>query len=108
VAKRKGTSAGSAVIRKWTAKEKQALQRKRERREDRLRKKYRLVRGKKVDFITHSSEQGTLYFTVRFMDKTALHLQVRPELALESLKLSDWTTGDDKVLKTYYPNLTNC
>lgn len=36
------------------------------------------------------------------MDKTALHLQASPKLMLEGLELSDWTSGDDKVLRTYY------
>jgi hypothetical protein len=36
------------------------------------------------------------------MDNTALHLQVSPELVIGSLELSDWSTGDDKILRTYY------
>jgi hypothetical protein len=39
-------------------------------REARLRRKYREVHGKVVDFITHTIDDGTLYFTVHFMDQT--------------------------------------
>jgi Iap family predicted aminopeptidase len=44
------------------------------RRYEALRKKYPEVHGKVVDFISHSVEDGTLYFTVRFTDKTAFSL----------------------------------
>jgi hypothetical protein len=43
--------------------------------------------------VSHSIDDGCLYFTVRFTDKTALHLQVSPELVVESLLLSDWSTA---------------
>lgn len=55
-----------------------------------------------MDWISHSIEDGWLYFTVRFTDKTALHIQASPKLVLEGLELSDWTSGDDNVLRTYY------
>ena len=41
-------------------------------REARLRRKYREVHGKVVDFITHTIDDGTLYFTVRFTDQNEL------------------------------------
>lgn len=40
-------------------------------REARLRRKYPEVHGKVVDFITHTIDDGTLYFTVRFTDQTS-------------------------------------
>jgi len=40
-------------------------------REVRLRRKYREVHGEVVDFITHTIDDGTLYFTVHFMDQTS-------------------------------------
>ena len=40
-------------------------------REARLRRKYREVHGKVADFITHTIDDGTLYFTVRFSDQTS-------------------------------------
>jgi hypothetical protein len=70
-------------------------------RHESLRRRYKEIRGKNVDWVNHAIEDGWIYFTVRFMDKTALHLQVSPKLVLEGLELSDWTSGDDKVLRTY-------
>jgi hypothetical protein len=67
-----------------------------------LRRKYKELHGRKVDWISHAIEDDSLYFTVRFKDKTALHLQVRPELVIEGIELSDWSTGDDKILRTYF------
>ena len=40
-------------------------------REVRLRRKYREVHGEVVDFITHTIDDGTLYFTVHFMYQTS-------------------------------------
>jgi len=40
-------------------------------REARLRRKYREVHGEVVDFITHTIDDGTLYFTGRFADQTS-------------------------------------
>jgi hypothetical protein len=35
------------------------------------------------------------------MDKTAFHIMVKPQLILNGVELSDWKTGDDKVLRIY-------
>jgi len=93
---------GSTPVTPWTAEEHRRIERRIRARREKLRRKYKEIRGKKVDWISHSFEDGCLYFTVRFMDNTALHIQVRPELVVQSLELSDWSTGDDKILRTYY------
>ena len=36
---------------------------------------YSEIRGKVVDFITHAIDVGTLYFTLRFKDKTRFCLR---------------------------------
>ena len=46
------------------------LERRIKKKYDRFRRRYPEVHGKVVDFITHSIEDGTLYFSVRFKDKT--------------------------------------
>jgi len=33
--------------------------------------------------------------------KTAFHLQVKAEIWVNRVELSDWKTGDEKVLRTY-------
>jgi hypothetical protein len=67
------------------------------RRYEALRKKYPEVHGKVVDFISHSVEDGTLYFTVRFTDKTAFSLLYQCDLS----PIGDWKTGDLKIIRQY-------
>ena len=93
---------GSTRVIPWTAEEHRRIDRRIRKRDEKLRRRYREIHGKKVDWVSRSIEDGRLYFTVRFTDKTALHLQVKPELVVEGRELSDWSTGDDKVLRTYY------
>jgi hypothetical protein len=85
-----------------TAKERRRINRRIRAHHERLRRKYKEVHGKKVDWISHAVEDGCMYFTVRFTDKTAFHLQVTPELLIEGIELSDWSSGDDRILRTYY------
>lgn len=54
-----------------TAEERTQIEKRSKQREARLRGKYPEVHGKVVDFITHTIDDGTLYFTVRFTDKTS-------------------------------------
>jgi hypothetical protein len=100
--KRKVVLVGSTPVKPFTAKQLRAIDRKIRQCHALLRRKYKEIRGKKVDWVSHAIEDGWLYFTVRFTDKTALHLIVSAKLVLERVELSDWTTGDDKILRTYY------
>ena len=93
---------GSTPVTPWTPEEHRRIARRIRKRHEKLRRRYKEVRGKKVDWISQSIEDGCLYFTVRFMDNTALHLQVSSAVVVEGLELSDWSTGDDKILRTYY------
>jgi hypothetical protein len=86
---------------KLSAKEQNQIHDRLNRRHEALRKKYPDVHGKVVDFITHNVEDGTLYFTVRFTDKTAFTLQYQCELAAVGAELGDWKTGDFKVIRQY-------
>jgi len=93
---------GNTPVIPWTAEEHRRIERRIRKRYEKLRRRYKEIHGKRIDWVSHSIDDGCLYFTVRFTDKTALHLQVSPELVVESLELSDWSTGDDKVLRTYF------
>src|ERR1700722_7902512 len=59
-----------------------------------LRKKYPEVHGKVVDFVSNSVEDGTLYFTIRFTDKTELTLQYRSRIMATGADVFDVNTGD--------------
>jgi hypothetical protein len=60
-----------------TAKERREIEKRSKQREERLRKKYSEVHGKVVDFITHTIDDGTLYFTVRGQDELLSPLYLR-------------------------------
>lgn len=58
-----------------SAKEHRKIKKQIKKRYERLRKRYPEVHGKVVDFISHSIEDGTLYISVRFKDKTDFSLR---------------------------------
>ncbi len=67
----------------------------------RLRRCYPEVRGKIVDFISHSLEDGTLYFTVRFKDKTDFSLRYACEMFAVGADFCDAKTGDFEMIREY-------
>jgi hypothetical protein len=67
-----------------------------------LRKQYREVRGKKVDWIAHWIEEGILFFTVRFTDGKCFSVTYSPHVVLDTVDFSDMSTGDMVILKSYY------
>jgi hypothetical protein len=84
-----------------TAEERRAIEKRSKQREARLRRKYPEVHGKVVDFITHTIDDGTLYFTVRFTDKTSFCLRYVSEMFVVSADLSDWQSGDFHIIREY-------
>jgi hypothetical protein len=70
------------------------LKKRSKQREERLRQKYPEVHGKDAVFITHTIDDGTLYFTVRFQDKTSFCLRYACDMFIVGADLSDWTTGN--------------
>jgi hypothetical protein len=68
---------------------------------NRLRRRYPEVQGKIVDFISHSIEDGTLYFTVRFKDKTDFSLRYAREMFLVGADFCDVKTGDFEMIREY-------
>src|SRR5712664_2422320 len=61
---------------------------------EKLRRRYPEAHGKKVDSITHSIEDGTLYFSVRFKDKTDFSLRYACDMFVVGADFSDFKTGD--------------
>lgn len=87
--------------RKLSAEERKAIKKRLTHRYETLRKKYPEVNGRVVDFITHAVEDGTLYFTIRFTDKTVFSLRYRCELVAVGAELGNWKTGDLKRIRQY-------
>ncbi|MGA8101007.1 MAG: hypothetical protein WB869_02560, partial [Candidatus Acidiferrales bacterium] len=67
----------------------------------RLRGQYPEVHGKIVDFISHSIQDGTLYFTIRFKDKTDFSLRYACEMFVVGADFCDVKTGDFEMIREY-------
>jgi hypothetical protein len=65
------------------------------------RKRYPEVRGKVVDYIRHSVDDGTLAVTVAFKDQTAFFLRYACRLFPAAVDLSDWKTGNMEMIREY-------
>ena len=84
-----------------TATERREIEKRSKQREERLRGKYPEVHGKVVDFITYTIDEGTLYFTVRFEDKTSFCFRYACDIFAVGADLSDWRSGDFHILREY-------
>ena len=77
------------------------LKRRIKKKHDRFRRRYPEVHGKVVDFITHSIEDGTLYFSVRFKDKTDFSLRYACDMFVVGADYCDFKTGDFEMIREY-------
>jgi hypothetical protein len=94
-------------IKPISAAEHRRLDRRIKKKYEKLRKRYREVHGKRVDWISHWVEEGILFFTVRFTDGKCFSVTYSPCVILDSVDFSDMSSGDEVILKQYYqrPNL---
>jgi hypothetical protein len=60
------------------------------------------AKGKTVELVELSVAEDDYSITVRFEDKTALHFDVAPCVAVLSA-LEDWKTGELQVIKRWKP-----
>ena len=93
---------GGTEIKPISAKENKRLEKRIRNRHEKLRKQYREIHGKVVDWISHSIEDNCLYVNVRFKDKTQFSLRFIPQIATHYVDLSDISTGDFKMIREYY------
>jgi len=100
--KPKTVKIGHIEVTPVTAAEHRAIDRKIKKRYARLRKRYKEIRGKKVDWIEHTYEEGSLYVGVRFTDGTYFSLDFSPRIVTDGIEFLDMSSGDEKLLKTYY------
>ena len=94
-------SAGDTPLTPITAKERRKLHKLIKKKYDRFRTRYPEVHGRVVDFITHSIEDGTLYFTVRFKDKTDFSLRYACDMSAVGADFCDFKTGDFEMIREY-------
>jgi hypothetical protein len=100
--KRQTVRVGDIEVTPITAAEHRALDRKIKKRYERLRRRYKEIRGKRVDWISHNYEEGLLYVGIRFTDGTYFSLQFSPSIVTEGIEFSDMASGDDEIIKVYY------
>ena len=84
-----------------TTKERRKLDKSIKKKYARFRRRYPEVHGKVVDFITHSIEDGTLYFSVRFKDKTDFSLRYACDMFVIGADFCDFKTGDLEMIREY-------
>jgi hypothetical protein len=82
--------------------ERRELSKRVKKREDEHRRRYRAVRGKKVDFINHFVEENILFISIRFLDGTNFCIRYEPTLELHGVDYSNMSSGDDVILKEYF------
>jgi len=70
MAKPKTVQAGNIAVTPISAKERKILTEKMNKRHKRLRRRHREIHGKIVDWVDHSFEEGSLFVSIRFTDKT--------------------------------------
>lgn len=92
---------GGTPITPITPKVRKKLRKLMKKRREMRRKRYPEVRGRVVDYITHSIEDGTLYFTVRFKDKTDFSLRYACDMFVVGADFCDVKTGDFKMIREY-------
>jgi len=103
MAKPKAVQEGNITVAPISAKQQKILEEKIKKRHERLRRRYREVHGKIVDWVSHSLvEDGSLYVSIRFMDKTDFSLQFSPTILTDSIELSDISTGNFKMIREYH------
>jgi hypothetical protein len=86
---------GSTPVTPVSAKERLKIRKRIKKRHARLRKRYPEDHGKVVDFISHSIEDGTLFFTVRFKDKTDFSLRYACDMVVVGADFCDVKTGEN-------------
>ena len=89
-------------VRPISVKERRRLQKRLQKQYAEFRGRYREIHGKVVDWLHCSFEEGTLYISIRFDDKTELALEFRHQIVIDGIDLADIRTGEAKVLREYH------
>ena len=85
-----------------TEKERRRLKARIEKKYEKLRKRYKEIHGKAVDWISYSFEEARLYISVRFMDKTHFSMQFSTRIVTDGIDFSDVKTGNSEIIREYY------
>jgi len=103
--KSKVVPVGGTPLTPMSAKERRKIAQSTKKLYDRLRRRYPEVHGKVVDFISHSIEDGTLYFAVRFSDKTEFSLRYACDMFVVGADFCDFKTGNFEMIRKYMSSI---
>ena len=92
---------GSTPITPITGKESRKIDKRSRKRHEKLRKRYPEVHGKVVDYISYSIEDGTLFFSVAFKDKTNFSLRFACQMFIVGADFAEMRTGDLEMIREY-------
>jgi hypothetical protein len=93
---------GSISVTPISAAEHRRLEKRIKKKHEELRRQYPEVHGKRVDWISHSYEEGLLFFNVRFTDGKNFSITCHPVIVTDIVDFSDLKTGDDVIIREYY------
>jgi len=93
---------GNIEVTPMTTKQHRRLAERIKKRHEKLRKRYREIHGKTVDWVSYSFEEGSLYIDIRFKDKTDFSLRFSPQIVTDGIDLSDMSSGTFKLIREYY------
>ena len=99
--KRKVACGGETALTPISAAEHRRLEKRIKKKHEKLRRRYPEVHGKVVDFINHTVADGTLYFSVRFKDKTDFSLRYSCGMFVVGADISDMSAGDLEIIREY-------
>jgi hypothetical protein len=92
---------GTTPVTPITPKERRKLHKLMKKRLDMRRRKYPETRGKVVDYISHSIDEGVLCMNVCFKDKTLFSFRFACDMFIVGADLSDRKTGDYDIIREY-------
>ena len=101
MAKPKTVRVVNVTVTQISPKERELLAEKIKQRHDLLRDRYREIHGQIVDWVSYSFRDGSLYVSIRFMDKTDFSLHFSLKILTESIDLSDMSTGNLEMIRRY-------
>jgi hypothetical protein len=92
---------GTTPVTPLTSNERKKLHKLMKKRLDMRRRRYPEVRGKVVDYISHSIDDGILCLNVCFKDKTLFSFRFASDMFIVGADLSDWKTGNYDIIREY-------
>jgi hypothetical protein len=93
---------GNIPVTPISAAEHKRLEKRIKKKHEKLRRRYPEVHGKRVDWISHTYEEGLVFFNVRFMDRKNFSITCHPVIVTDTVDFSDMKTGDDVIIREYY------